>query len=295
MCIAVYKPTGAKVPTNETLKTCFTGNPDGAGYMYASNGKVHIEKGLMTFDDFKKSFDRTIRKLGGRKAARKIPMVLHFRISTQGGVQPELTHPFAFGNNYDDMKKLSCDVDCAVAHNGIISATSSGAKDHNDTMEFIKDIAYPLMNSHDKSLDVHGLIDKFLNGNRVIFLRGNGTVDMYGDWVEDKGVFYSNQNYKQVKTLLKSWEDYSDYYYDRYYGAVKDNSKAKTKQLTHFQRKDLREIGETWCDHCGNDLYIEYDPVDDKYYAYCDYCGQRYEVDEETADAYFELQYNWGN
>ena len=41
MCIAIYKPKD-KVLSLTTLKECYTSNPDGAGFMYAENKKLHI-------------------------------------------------------------------------------------------------------------------------------------------------------------------------------------------------------------------------------------------------------------
>jgi len=296
------------MPTYKTFETSFDNNPDGAGYMFAKNGKVHIEKGLMTFTDFKKSLSKTIKSLGGKKSASKIPMVFHFRITTQGGVKPELTHPFAFSNNYDDMKKLSCDVDIAIAHNGIISATSSNADDHNDTMEFIKDIAYPLMNSHDKSLDVHYLLDKFLHGNKVVFLHGNGKVDMYGDWKENKGVFYSNETYKE-KTF-KTWSSYSSYYndlygygYGRYYQDSKEDKEKTNKReigklaiMSMWQEDDLIANGDTWCDECGSEVYVDYDDELGCWVGTCMSCGKQYYIDDDVIDRVYGAEdYEFNN
>ena len=53
MCIIVYKPTGIESPSWATLHQCFDYNSDGAGFMYAENGKVYIQKGYMTWNSFK--------------------------------------------------------------------------------------------------------------------------------------------------------------------------------------------------------------------------------------------------
>ena len=52
MCIIINKPKGIEMPSKEILRNCFTRNSDGAGLMYALNGKVQIHKGFMTFDKF---------------------------------------------------------------------------------------------------------------------------------------------------------------------------------------------------------------------------------------------------
>ena len=45
MCIAIYKPAD-KILSQETLNECYDSNPDGAGFMYAQDKKLHIEKGF---------------------------------------------------------------------------------------------------------------------------------------------------------------------------------------------------------------------------------------------------------
>ena len=51
MCIAIYKPSD-KILSQETLNECYDSNPDGAGFMYAQDKKLHIEKGFFSYDSF---------------------------------------------------------------------------------------------------------------------------------------------------------------------------------------------------------------------------------------------------
>ena len=51
MCIIAAKPAGVKMPDHETLENMWYGNPDGAGLMYAKDGKVIIRKGFMKYVD----------------------------------------------------------------------------------------------------------------------------------------------------------------------------------------------------------------------------------------------------
>ena len=44
MCIIAAKPAGIALPNAETIETMWYANPDGAGFMYAHDGKVVIEK-----------------------------------------------------------------------------------------------------------------------------------------------------------------------------------------------------------------------------------------------------------
>ena len=44
MCIIAIKPAGVKLPADTTLENCWYNNPDGAGFMYAAGGTVHIQR-----------------------------------------------------------------------------------------------------------------------------------------------------------------------------------------------------------------------------------------------------------
>ena len=55
----------------------FKNNSDGAGYMYATDNKVVIRKGFMSFRSFKSSLD----KLSELYDITNLPIVMHFRIA----------------------------------------------------------------------------------------------------------------------------------------------------------------------------------------------------------------------
>ena len=61
MCIAIYKPENVEIP-KETLETCFENNPDGAGYMFAEDKKLHVRKGFFDMDKFWNSYKRNKNK-----------------------------------------------------------------------------------------------------------------------------------------------------------------------------------------------------------------------------------------
>ena len=73
------------MPSQKDLIQCFKHNPDGAGYMLPINDKVVIRKGFMTFEEFKKDINKVVKD--NHIDPTETPIVLHFRISTQGGVQ----------------------------------------------------------------------------------------------------------------------------------------------------------------------------------------------------------------
>lgn len=207
MCIAVFKPAGTKAPTLQTLKECFVRNPDGAGFMVAIDNKVIIRKGFMTWKDFKNGLNDFFRNLNDTDFS----IVYHFRISTQGGTQPSLTHPFALSQDYEQMRSLEQVCDMGVAHNGIIRLTSdSSVHDRNDTMTFIHDYLFDLVdkNTHwGKNAAKIRLVKKLISGypNKLAVLNANGYCTLIGDWIKDGGVYYSNTSYKTYTSHTRAF------------------------------------------------------------------------------------------
>ena len=70
----------------------FENNPDGAGFMYAYQGNVFIEKGFMSYEEFKVGLDNLSQKYD----ISALPLVMHFRIATSGNVDGGTTHPFPY-------------------------------------------------------------------------------------------------------------------------------------------------------------------------------------------------------
>lgn len=196
MCIAIYKPMGVEFPSKKTLKTCFNNNPHGAGFMVATGDKIIIHKGFMEFSDFWKAL-RESRKIYDSTSA----YVMHFRISTQGGVRADGCHPFPLSGDMDELRKLDTECEIGIAHNGIISLTSKGygKVDYSDTMKFITDYLSLIIKDRGyfKDDDTLELIDR-LCGSRLAILDGRGHCELIGrGWEMADGVWYSNDSYKE--------------------------------------------------------------------------------------------------
>jgi len=198
MCIAVFKPAGTPAPTFETLKQCFKRNPDGAGFMVAINDLVVIRKGFMKYKDFEKAYKTFFEGLNDKDYS----IVYHFRIQTQGGAQPMLTHPYPLTRDYADMRKLTNECEMGVAHNGIISLTSEyGVKDRNDTMTFISEYLVDIIHDNhywSKKPEKVRLINRLLGGgypNKLAILSKTGYCALVGNWIKDNGIYYSNMSY----------------------------------------------------------------------------------------------------
>lgn len=194
--------------------------------MYVYNNKVHIEKGFMDYYSFKYALKQA-RKITGDN----VPYILHFRISTQGGERKDCTHPYMLSSNMNDLRKLKCDCEIGIAHNGIISLTTSYTKklDYNDTMQFITDYLSLIIDSKDYYKDKNKitLIERLASGNRFAILDNTGHCELIGNgWINDNGIWYSNTSYKPYiykktsfyippKTtadIEDKYEDYKDEY-----------------------------------------------------------------------------------
>lgn len=203
MCIAVFKPAGTPAPTKETLKQCFMRNPDGAGFMVAINDTVVIRKGFMKYKDFEKAYKSFFDGLNDKDYS----IVYHFRIQTQGGAKPELTHPYPLTRSYGEMRKLTNECEIGVAHNGIIRLTSEyGVNDRNDTMTFISEYLVDIIHDNhywSKKPEKMRLVNRLLgNGypNKLAILSKTGYCALVGNWIKDNGIYYSNTSYLVPKT-----------------------------------------------------------------------------------------------
>lgn len=133
MCVICASPKGTRQPSISEIKRMFCRNPHGAGYMVAREGRVEIHKGFMNLGDF-------LAALKSEHFTAADSVVYHFRISTQAGVNPEMTHPFPLSNQREDMKALDVICGCGIAHNGVIRLTTDPAeKEYSDTAIFITD------------------------------------------------------------------------------------------------------------------------------------------------------------
>ncbi len=253
------------------LKTCFTNNPHGAGFMYSDGLNVHIRKGFMTFDAFYTALTAEI------KHPKKTAVVMHFRIQTQGGTQPALTHPYPLTSNIDVMRKLSVRCTIGIAHNGIIDATSDGAKNYNDTMRYIAD--YLTLIIHDKNYyknyAVLDMITSTIDYSRLAIMDGTGHIQHIGHgWTYDKsnGLAFSNTSYKPYE--YKSYKGgyyghyYDDYdYYDEYY---KTDAKTNASDLQKYVASNDNEC-------CA---FVKYDGV------------ERYEIDGDILEQHIYSLYD---
>jgi glutamine amidotransferase len=236
MCIAIYKPE-EKIISKATLQECYSANPDGAGFMFAEDKQLHIQKGYFNFDSFYDAY----------KQHQDKKVVIHFRIKTHGEINETNCHPFAVNNSL------------AFVHNGIINGLD-GDKKLSDTIHFNEQILQPLVNKWGNLAlfqdPMINLIENRIGYSKLIFLdrHGNHKIMNEGKGQWDDGVWYSNNSYKPYVAPVSTWQTSSwlkDYEYPI----------ASKKKVTPIKRKygvmigDMVELLEEVKDDSTNKVY----------------------------------------
>lgn len=233
MCVIIAKKKGIKMPKKYLLQNCFLSNPDGAGIMIQYGDKVYGWKGLMSFAAFKSKLSKIEKRFGNLD---KLNVVMHFRIGTHGSNKPENTHPFPISECYDDLRELEWTANSAVAHNGIIDITKYHkdvkAEDVSDTMVFIKRIIAPVAKlvpvvKHRNIIESFGIASE----SKLAFLDNKGNMELYGDFNDYDGVWYSNYSYFGYGRWYDPDDDYSHGY--GYTGGAYHNTAYKNSGSTY--------------------------------------------------------------
>lgn len=202
MCIIAAKPAGVDMPDYVSIHNMFENNDDGAGFMYAANGKVYIEKGFMT--EF--AFAQRINEIGEVYDLKSLPMVMHFRITTHGGTKPENCHPFPITDSMGMLKKRKCRTDIGVAHNGIIDITPKD-KNISDTMAYIATQLAPLKRAVPLFYKNKDLLEMIYNAidSKMVIMNGKGEMVFIGSFIDEGGVKYSNTSYAYNKKYYRDF------------------------------------------------------------------------------------------
>jgi len=187
MCVICASPKGTRQPSISEIKAMFMRNPDGAGYMVARDGTVSIHKGFMDLTEF-------LNAVKAEHFTAKDSVVYHFRISTQAGINPSMTHPFPLSNQREVMKALDVHCGCGIAHNGIIRLTSDpNEKEYSDTAIFIADYLSQIIAGPSDLRDPEVLdVIRCLIGSKMAILDASGYIATVGEFFNDHGLLFSN-------------------------------------------------------------------------------------------------------
>lgn len=262
MCILILKKAGYKLPKRNILKNCYDNNDDGCGYAFSDKKQIHIKKGFFDFNDFYNSITKDFKKYNLKESN----VLLHFRISTSGGINENKTHPFILTNKskvINRYKKEIITTDPVVGHNGIFSDYVF-KNNLSDTQNFIINFLYPIYNSNLKDNIKNYLIKNEISTSKLIILESDGSVKTYGNFNIENGVLYSNTSYKQKYYYTNYSYNYNDYDF-KDYKIKEEESKEEQIQLNMFDyiKDNMKEIksNSIYCDGYFFDRYNDF-----KYY-----------------------------
>ena len=178
MCTLIVNPAKAAPLTLNEFINLWDNNPDGAGFAYVSGKEVTIIK------EMKNPAALHTQYLEVRKRNAH-PIILHFRISTQGNVNLANAHPFRVNKGL------------IFAHNGVLTAAPYD-KEKSDTAIFVRDILQRWPADFDtrppyiQALNyIAGRSNKFALLNR----HGQATMINIGGFHIHNGSYYSNKGY----------------------------------------------------------------------------------------------------
>ena len=192
MCIICVSKSGVRQPGEATIRAMFLNNPPGAGYMVARGGRVEIHTGFMRLDE-------DLRAIRTERFTPQDSVVYHFRISTQAGVNPEMTHPFPLSNQPWRMRRLDECCRIGVAHNGVIRLTSDPDNErYSDTAIFIADYLSQILRTRADLRDRRKLNTIYqLAQSKFAIMDGGGYVATVGAFIHERGLLFSNAGYRE--------------------------------------------------------------------------------------------------
>jgi len=234
MCIIVV--CKEKLPELDTLKTCERNNNHGAGFAWVNKtGEVFWKKGIEKIER-EYSF---LKKL-------PLPVVIHFRLASVGNIDRRLTHPFPIS---------------AAVSAEITGKTKTGVLFHNGTWVDYKSIALQTLMLKPDSKPLKGLISDtrylawFVNhlgvdvcnllDEKIVILTPK-KIEVFGDFVEDEGVLYSNTSYlsnRYVYAYLANIVDRNRYSENR--NRYSEKCKFKSNPASCVYR-NYRECNSIW-------------------------------------------------
>lgn len=188
MCLIAVKDKGKKLPKREYLYNSYLNNKDGIGIALLKEKKqfIYIKKNFKDFDSFYTWIKDNVKT--------NDKLIIHFRWATHGLVDIGNRHPFPITKNKVLLRKQELYCNYAVAHNGVLYQYSH--KKYSDTQKFILDILARVKPKLYTKVVIK-LINSYINGDRLAILNKEKGILLIGEFIEDEGIFWSNDGYKR--------------------------------------------------------------------------------------------------
>ena len=182
MCIAIANMKN-KPLSDEEITNCWTNNPDGGGLLYKENGILKVYKNLDNLPKFLKKYKEVIQKSS---------CLVHFRVTTGGGVTVKNCHPFLVNKSL------------GFIHNGVISGYSNKAPDKSDTYSFNELVLKGLPKGFQDNTAVMKMMLSYIGGgSKLAFMDKDENFTIIGEdraaaHFSENGNWYSNRSYEKV-------------------------------------------------------------------------------------------------
>lgn len=184
MCIAILNTPNVTFPKS-LISTCWDNNGDGAGLIWTNtkDKTLHTYRELNSVNAYYKKY------IDIRRKHPKTKIVLHFRISTSGGVSINNTHPFSVNDGL------------AFVHNGVISELNGIDPKRSDTNLFNANILKHLPAGFEQNKVLSALITKFIGSSKLVFLNALNESSIINETLGKSdpiyaGCWFSNTTYK---------------------------------------------------------------------------------------------------
>lgn len=193
--------------TSSEIENCWASNSDGAGIAWSIADVNHFRKGFMKLRHFM-DFYRSVNTL---------PHIVHFRLESSGGVCPELCHPFPIRPDVP-LDTEWHGPEPVLFHNGVVSSWKTTLLHFLPTiLEKMKEKGIepkfpggPWSDTRAVAAIVSAMGVEILNifEGKYAVLHG-GKVKLYGDFIEEKGVWFSNYGFYGSRHIYSSkWWKY---------------------------------------------------------------------------------------
>jgi len=232
MCIIVLNTK--EHLSKELLHECWQSNNDGAGVMYARDGKLNTFKEIKNFNTYYDYYSTL------RKEFKKTKIALHFRIATSGKIDTNNIHPFSIN------EKL------AFMHNGMIDIPLQKKSKISDTMAFNQKILKQLPNNFINNHAMKELISKYIDRSKLLFMNNQGKYwiinENLGHW-DKNGNWFSNYSYCESTFL----NERSNMFW------IDEIGEYELCQYCGIELLEDREVANETCYSCMHRFSTEYD------------------------------------
>lgn len=225
--------------TKDEFDNCFESNRHGAGFSWINDDNtVEFHKGFMEQKEAWEFYHKKVNSL---------PHVAHFRIGSSGANNKELTHPFLITKRVE-LKLAHKGVESVLFHNGVLTGWKDwivqiALKDPfilSENSDFVSDtrvLAMLIANTN------NNIIDYVIRTDKIVTVSPTGIL-YWGDWIEEKGILFSNRGYEKfvyassrVSSYYKDGE-YSSSWWDKQFNKNKDKKEDKKELLDPFYYDD---------------------------------------------------------